>query len=76
MLNGYVDFFMDPNLADCYLKLKEELDKLLQKKVSRYWFCGGTIPCLLSILGILLHDISFYLCYCLVEINKKFMCNC
>jgi len=38
MLDGYVDFFMDPNLADCYLKLKEELDKLIQKKVSRYCF--------------------------------------
>ncbi|KAE9620874.1 putative RNA helicase [Lupinus albus] len=34
MLDGYVDFFMDPNLADCYLKLKEELDKLLQKKLE------------------------------------------
>ncbi|CAL0328781.1 unnamed protein product [Lupinus luteus] len=34
MLDGYVDFFMDPNLADCYVKLKEELDKLLQKKLE------------------------------------------
>lgn len=34
MLEGYIDFFMDPSLAECYLKLKEELDKLLQKKVS------------------------------------------
>jgi len=33
MLDGYVDFFLDPNLADCYLKLKDELDKLIQKKV-------------------------------------------
>jgi ATP-dependent RNA helicase DHX36 len=33
MLNGYIDFFMDHNLAECFLKLKEELDKLLQKKV-------------------------------------------
>jgi hypothetical protein len=32
-----VDFFMDPNLADCYLKLKGELDRLIQKKVSRYF---------------------------------------
>lgn len=34
MLDGYIDFFMDPNLADSYVKLKEELDKLLQKKAS------------------------------------------
>ncbi|XP_038690760.1 DExH-box ATP-dependent RNA helicase DExH3 isoform X2 [Tripterygium wilfordii] len=34
MLGGYVDFFMDPILADCYLKVKEELDKLLQKKLQ------------------------------------------
>lgn len=33
MLQGYFDFFMDPSLADCYLKVKEELDKLVQKKV-------------------------------------------
>lgn len=48
MLEGYIDFFMDPSLAECYWKLKEEFDKLLQKKVSyrrtfymhlpaRYW---------------------------------------
>ncbi|KAJ0102564.1 hypothetical protein Patl1_05807 [Pistacia atlantica] len=34
MLEGYIDFFMDPSLADCYLKLKEELDKLLRKKLD------------------------------------------
>ncbi|KAH9610799.1 hypothetical protein KSS87_023690 [Heliosperma pusillum] len=34
MLNGYVDFFMDPNMAECYCKLKEELDKLLQTKLE------------------------------------------
>ncbi|XP_031280781.1 DExH-box ATP-dependent RNA helicase DExH3 [Pistacia vera] len=34
MLEGYIDFFMDPCLADCYLKLKEELDKLLRKKLD------------------------------------------
>lgn len=34
MLDGYIDFFMDPNLADSYVKLKEELNKLLQKKAS------------------------------------------
>lgn len=38
MLDGYVDFFMDHNLADSYVKLKEELNKLIQKKVSRYIF--------------------------------------
>ncbi|XP_074310769.1 DExH-box ATP-dependent RNA helicase DExH3 [Silene latifolia] len=34
MLNGYVEFFMDPNMAECYCKLKEELDKLLQTKLE------------------------------------------
>ncbi|XP_031381610.1 DExH-box ATP-dependent RNA helicase DExH3 isoform X1 [Punica granatum] len=33
MLDGYIDFFMDPNLAECYLKLKEELNKVIQKKL-------------------------------------------
>ncbi|KAL9262800.1 DExH-box ATP-dependent RNA helicase DExH3-like protein [Drosera capensis] len=34
MLDGYIDFFMDQNLCDSYWKLKEELDKLLQKKLE------------------------------------------
>jgi ATP-dependent RNA helicase DHX36 len=34
MLDGYIDFFMDPSLSECYLQLREELDKLIQKKVS------------------------------------------
>lgn len=34
MLQGYIDFFMDPSLAECFLKLKEELDKLLQRKLD------------------------------------------
>ncbi|XP_075476186.1 DExH-box ATP-dependent RNA helicase DExH3 isoform X2 [Primulina tabacum] len=34
MLGGYIDFFMDPSLSECYLKLKEELEKLLQKKLQ------------------------------------------
>lgn len=37
MLDGYIDFFMDPNLADSYIKLKEELNKLLQKKASFFF---------------------------------------
>ncbi|XP_073307661.1 DExH-box ATP-dependent RNA helicase DExH3-like isoform X1 [Primulina huaijiensis] len=34
MLGGYIDFFMDPSLSECYVKLKEELEKLLQKKLQ------------------------------------------
>ncbi|PON59154.1 DEA(D/H)-box RNA helicase family protein [Trema orientale] len=34
MLDGYIDFFMDPSLADCYLKLKEELNNLIQGKLQ------------------------------------------
>lgn len=33
MLDGYLEFFMDPSLADCYTNLKEQLDELVQKKV-------------------------------------------
>ncbi|KAF3952690.1 hypothetical protein CMV_021777, partial [Castanea mollissima] len=34
MLDGYVDFFIDPSMAECYLKLKEELDIHIQKKLE------------------------------------------
>uniref|UniRef100_A0A0E0P1B2 RNA helicase n=1 Tax=Oryza rufipogon TaxID=4529 RepID=A0A0E0P1B2_ORYRU len=34
MLDGYIDLFMDPSLCECYLQLKEELDKLVQKKLE------------------------------------------
>lgn len=34
MLNGYVEFFMEPSLADCYKNLKNQLDELLQRKVT------------------------------------------
>ncbi|XP_015690713.1 DExH-box ATP-dependent RNA helicase DExH3 [Oryza brachyantha] len=34
MLDGYIDLFMDPRLSECYLQLKEELDKLVQKKLE------------------------------------------
>lgn len=37
MLNGYIEFFMDSSLAECYLQLKEELDKLIENKVSCIW---------------------------------------
>nr|XP_027114308.1 DExH-box ATP-dependent RNA helicase DExH3-like isoform X2 [Coffea arabica] len=32
MLEGYIEFFMDPSLAECYLKLKEEMENLMRKK--------------------------------------------
>lgn len=34
MLEGYLEFFMQPDLAETYLKLKEELEKLIQKKLQ------------------------------------------
>nr|XP_019708982.1 DExH-box ATP-dependent RNA helicase DExH3 isoform X2 [Elaeis guineensis] len=34
MLDGYLDFFMDPSLAECYWNIKEELHKLIQKKLQ------------------------------------------
>ncbi|KAG0464187.1 hypothetical protein HPP92_020256 [Vanilla planifolia] len=34
MLDGYFDFFMDPSLAECYWKIKEELNTLIQKKLE------------------------------------------
>ncbi|XP_031102719.1 DExH-box ATP-dependent RNA helicase DExH3-like [Ipomoea triloba] len=34
MLDGYLEFFMDPSLAECYMNLKEQLDELVQKKLE------------------------------------------
>eukprot|EP01018_Ginkgo_biloba_P010933 Gb_08623 [translate_table: standard] len=34
MLEGFLEFFMQPDLAETYLKLKEELDVLIQKKLE------------------------------------------
>ncbi|ERM93582.1 DExH-box ATP-dependent RNA helicase DExH3 isoform X2 [Amborella trichopoda] len=34
MLDGYIDLFLEPSLADCYLKLKEELENLIQQKLE------------------------------------------
>ncbi|KAI3988526.1 hypothetical protein MKX01_026340 [Papaver californicum] len=34
MLEGCIDFFMDPSLAECFWALREELDKLLQRKLK------------------------------------------
>ncbi|XP_078430848.1 DEA(D/H)-box RNA helicase family protein isoform X2 [Wolffia australiana] len=34
MLNGYVEFFMDSSLADCYKSLKKHLDELVQRKLE------------------------------------------
>lgn len=37
MLGGYLEFFMNPSIADMYLSLREELDELIQNKVSKTW---------------------------------------
>ncbi|KAM0057252.1 putative RNA helicase [Helianthus debilis subsp. tardiflorus] len=34
MLKGYIDFFMDPTLAESYVSLKQQLDQLLQRKLK------------------------------------------
>lgn len=34
MLGGYLEFFMDPALAEMYQSLRRELDELIQTKVS------------------------------------------
>lgn len=34
MLGGYLEFFMNSALADTYLRLKKELEELIQKKVN------------------------------------------
>jgi ATP-dependent RNA helicase DHX36 len=34
MLDGYLEFFMEPELAEIYLKIKEDLDELIQKKLQ------------------------------------------
>ncbi|GFY95630.1 DEA(D/H)-box RNA helicase family protein [Actinidia rufa] len=35
MLGGYLEFFMKPALADTYLRLKKELEELVQKKLFK-----------------------------------------
>lgn len=37
MLDGYLEFFMKPALAETYLSLKTELDELVHQKVN-YFF--------------------------------------
>ncbi|KAF3789490.1 DExH-box ATP-dependent RNA helicase [Nymphaea thermarum] len=34
MLEGYIDLFMEPSMAELYWNLKEELDKLIQRKLE------------------------------------------
>lgn len=39
MLGGYLEFFMKPGLAEAYLRLRKELEELIQIKV-RILFVG------------------------------------
>lgn len=41
MLGGFLEFFMKPDVAETYQKLKKELEELIQKKVSgiSYFMC-------------------------------------
>lgn len=34
MLGGYLEFFMDPTIAEMYRSLRRELDELIHTKVS------------------------------------------
>lgn len=34
MLGGFLEFFMKPDVAETYQKLRMELEELIQKKVS------------------------------------------
>lgn len=38
MLDGYLEFFMKPALAETYLSLKGELDELVHQKVISFLF--------------------------------------
>lgn len=40
MLDGYLEFFMKPALAETYLSLKKELEELIQCKVSIFGVLG------------------------------------
>lgn len=46
MLGGYLEFFMNPTIAEMYRSLRRELDELIHTKVSYY----------LTLLSILLKD--------------------
>lgn len=43
MLGGYLEFFMKPGLAETYLRLRKELEELIQNKVC-ILFVGPCLP--------------------------------
>lgn len=47
MLGGYLEFFMKPGLAETYLRLRKELEELIQNKVC-ILFVGLYLPVKLS----------------------------
>lgn len=49
MLEGYLDFFMDPSVADIFCAIKEELDHLIQSKVrDTVGWLSRSLECLAS----------------------------
>lgn len=48
MLDGYLEFFMKPALAETYLSLKRELDELVHQKVSCSFHIGTSFFVLIS----------------------------
>ncbi|XP_058085874.1 DExH-box ATP-dependent RNA helicase DExH3 isoform X2 [Magnolia sinica] len=61
MLDGYIDFFMDPSLAELYWNLKEELDKVIQKKLEE--------P------GVDIHKVGKYLVHSVQELVSADQCE-
>ncbi|XP_075489847.1 DExH-box ATP-dependent RNA helicase DExH3-like [Primulina tabacum] len=56
MLDGYLDFFMKPELADMYLRLNRELDEFVQKKLLNKKLDIQSYSELLSAVGLLVSE--------------------
>lgn len=43
MMDGYMDFFMEPSVLDIYLSLRKELDEVIQRKVRVKFYLTSNI---------------------------------
>jgi ATP-dependent RNA helicase DHX36 len=43
MLGGFLEFYMQPSVAEMYQSLRRELDELIQTKVGKRWMGTGFI---------------------------------
>ncbi|GMN59197.1 hypothetical protein TIFTF001_028289 [Ficus carica] len=77
MLDGYIDFFMDPSLAECYLKLKEEVNKLIQGKNIIKHLLSDVVPAMIQLQdpGLDIHREGKYLLLAVQELVSGDQCE-